>query len=419
MPKFKYQAIDLKGKQKAGFVNASNADEANAKVGMMGLAPLDVFQVRQSVSGETKQGNATIKNRVIGFSFGRAVKPEALTVFTRQMAILLRANLPLLKALEVMIRQERNLRFKDSLGQIADQVRSGNKFSDGLLQHPGIFNRLYINMVCAGEAAGILDVILSRIADFMEKTQSTKRKVKSAMTYPIIVITVAVLIVSLLMVVVVPKFQSIFDDMLNGAPLPGPTRLVIDTSRFLGDNIIVSILIAVGAIFGIKFLQRTKSGLKASSWLAIHFPKIGSLVRKVNVARITRTFGTLLSSGVPILQALTITKDITDNVFYANALVRIHDHVRDGESLSSQMGKENVFPDVVSSMVDVGEETGELAEMLNLIADNYDEDVDVALDSITSVIEPLMIVFLAIVVGFIVVALFMPIVEIINQLTGG
>ena len=418
MPKFKYTAIDRKGKQKNGSVSASNQDEASSKISAMGLMPTSVLLVEQSESSKTKKTDST-KRKSNGFSFGRIVKPEELTTFTRQLAILLQANLPLLKALEVMIRQERNVRFKDCLSQIADQVRSGNKFSEGLMQHTKVFDRLYINMISAGEAGGVLDVVLARLAEFMEKAQRTKKKVKSAMTYPIVVITVAVLIVFLLMVVVVPKFQSIFDDMLDGAPLPAPTRLVIGTSHFLGNNIIISVLVVFGVVFGIKFLKQTKNGLKASNWLAINLPKIGVLVRKVNIARITRTFGTLLSSGVPILQALTITKDITGNVFYATALSRIHDHVRDGESLSAQMSREKVFPDIVTSMVDVGEETGELSEMLNRIADNYDEDVDNSVAGITSIIEPIMIVFLAVVVGFIVIALFLPIVEIIKQMTGG
>ena len=418
MPKFKYTAIDRKGKQKTGSINASSQDEASSKVSAMGLMPTSVLLIDHSGSKKTKSSD-TVKRKSIGFSFGRIAKAEELTRFTRQLAILLQANLPLLKALEVMIRQERNTRFKNCLNQIGDQVRSGNKFSEALKQHPKIFDRLYINMIHAGEAGGVLDVVLARLADFMEKAQSTKRKVKSAMTYPFVVITVAVLIVFLLMVVVVPKFQSIFDDMLGGAALPGPTRMVIGTSQFLGDNILITIVAVFGFIFGIKFLKQTKNGMQVSNWLAINCPKIGIMVRKVNIARITRTFGTLLSSGVPILQALTITKDITSNVFYANALNRIHDHVRDGESLSSQMSREEVFPDIVTSMVDVGEETGELSEMLNRIADNYDEDVDNAVAGITSIIEPVMIVFLAVVVGFIVIALFLPIVEIIKQLTGG
>jgi type IV pilus assembly protein PilC len=346
------------------------------------------------------------------------IQSEELSTFTRQIATLLQAGLPLLRAIEVMIRQERNLRFKAVLEQLGDQVKSGNSFSDGLSQHPKIFDRLFVNMVRAGEAGGVLDVVLARLAGFTEKALKTKKKVKSAMVYPIVVVGVAVSIVALLMVVVVPKFQTIFDDMLEGAALPGPTQLVISISNFVVGNIVITLILMVVAVFGMKFLLKTEKGAKLFNWVALTLPKVGDLVSKVNIARITRTFGTLLSSGVPILQAITITKDITGNVFYYNALARIHDSVRDGESLSAPMGRESVFPNMVTSMVDVGEETGELSTMLNRIADNYDEDVDNAVDGITSIIEPVMIVFLAVVVGFIVIALFLPIVEIIKQLTG-
>jgi type IV pilus assembly protein PilC len=417
MAKFKYTAIDQNGKPKTGSIDAANQDEASAKVSAMGLMPTNITQSAAAAAAKPKTA-ARAKGKSGGLSFGKVIKPEELTTFTRQLATLLQAGLPLLRALEVMIRQERNLRFKACLEQIADQVKSGNTFSDGLLQHPKIFDRLYVNMIKAGEAGGVLDVVLSRLAGFMEKAQRTKKKVKSAMVYPIVVVGVAVSIVVLLMVVVVPKFQAIFDDMLDGAKLPGPTLLVVGISNFLRDNILISLGLIIAFVFVVKFALRTDVGTRAFNWCAINLPKIGDLVSKVNIARITRTFGTLLSSGVPILQAITITKDITGNVFYTNALTRIHDSVRDGESLSAPMGREKVFPDMVTSMVDVGEETGELSEMLNRIADNYDEDVDNAVSGITSIIEPVMIVFLAVVVGFIVIALFLPIVEIIKQLTG-
>ncbi|CAA6692904.1 MULTISPECIES: type II secretion system F family protein [unclassified Lentimonas] len=417
MAKFKYTAIDQNGKQKAGSIDAASQDEASSKVSAMGLMPTNITEASGAVSAKSKK-SAKTKGKPSGFSFGSVVKPEELTTFTRQLATLLQAGLPLLRALEVMTRQEKNLRFKACLEQIADQVKSGNTFSDGLLQHPKVFDRLYVNMIKAGEAGGVLDVVLSRLAGFMEKAQRTKKKVKSAMVYPIVVVGVAVAIVVLLMVVVVPKFQAIFDDMLGGAALPGPTQLVVGMSNFLKENILISMGLIVILFFAMKFLLRTEVGSKAFNWCAINLPKIGDLVTKVNIARITRTFGTLLSSGVPILQAITITKDITGNVFYTNALSRIHDSVRDGESLSAPMAREKVFPDMVTSMVDVGEETGELSEMLNRVADNYDEDVDNAVAGITSIIEPIMIVFLAVVVGFIVIALFLPIVEIIKQLTG-
>lgn len=417
MAKFKYTAIDANGKQKTGTVDAASQDEASSKLSASGLMPTKIVDAGSSAPTKAAAAKGSKKAKKSG-GFGKVIKPEDLTTFTRQLATLLDAGLPLLRAIEVMIRQEKNARFQAVLEQIAEQVKSGNSFSDGLSQHPKIFDRLFVNMVRAGEAGGVLDVVLSRLAGFMEKALKTKKKVKAAMVYPIVVVGVAVSIVALLMVVVVPKFQTIFDDMLEGAALPGPTQLVVGISNFMRENIILTVIIVVVGFIGAKFFLRTPVGSKMFNWLSINTPKVGDLVRKVNIARITRTFGTLLSSGVPILQSITITKDITGNKFYESALTRIHDSVRDGESLAAPMAREPVFPNMVTSMVDVGEETGELAEMLNRVADNYDEDVDNAVAGITSIIEPVMIVFLAVVVGFIVIALFLPIVEIIKQLTG-
>lgn len=418
MAKFKYTAIDQNGKQKNGTINAGSTDDANSKLSAMGLMPTSVAEAAGGSAAKSTASKTKSPKAKKGGGFGKVIKAEELATFTRQLATLIQAGLPLLRALEVMIRQERNLRFKAVLEQIADQVKSGNSFSDGLAQHPKVFDRLFVNMIKAGEAGGVLDVVLSRLAGFMEKAQRTKKKVKSAMVYPIVVVGVAVTIVVLLMVVVVPKFQSIFDDMLDGKALPGPTQLVINISNFIQQNILLTLGLCVVLFFGFKFFLKTGPGAKIFNWCSLNFPKVGDLVRKVNIARITRTFGTLLSSGVPILQAINITKDITGNAFFSGALTRIHDSVRDGESLATPMNRESVFPNMVTSMIDVGEETGELAEMLNRVADNYDEDVDNAVAGITSIIEPIMIVFLALVVGFIVIALFLPIVEIIKQLSG-
>lgn len=419
MPKYSYSAFDSNGKQKNGTITALSDSEANSKLSSMGLMPTKVIQLDESIASPNKKKNAgSVKiKKKSGIVFGKVIKQQDLTIFTRQTAILIQAGLPLLRSLEVMIRQEKNIRFKAVLEQIAEYVKSGGTFSDALSQHPKIFEKLFINMVRAGEAGGVLDVVLSRLAGFMEKAQRTKKKVKSAMVYPIVVVSVAIAIVVLLMIVVVPKFQSIFEDMLSGAALPGPTQLVINISNFISGNFVVTLTGLIVFFVGGKYLLKTEIGSKIYNWFALNIPKLGDLVRKVNIARITRTFGTLLSSGVPILQSITITKDITGNIFYSNALNRVHNSVRDGESLSAPMERESVFPSMVTSMVDVGEETGELSEMLNRIADNYDEDVDNAVAAITSIIEPVMIVFLALVVGFIVIALFLPIVEIIKQIS--
>lgn len=418
MPKFNYKIITKSGKNKSGSIEANSAADAKSKLTASGDIVMSVSAATGAKDSKKSNKRSGGKKASAGFSFGKVIKEEELTVFTRQLATLLEAGLPLLRSLEVMTRQEPNKRFKAVLEKISDTVKSGSSFSDGLSQHPKVFDRLYVNMVKAGEAGGVLELVLARLAGFKEKALKTKKKVQSAMVYPFVVVGVAVAIVIMLMVVVVPKFQSIFDDMLDGAALPGPTQLVINISNFLQDQIVASLAIVASVYVLIRLFLASPIGAKLYNWLVINIPKVGDLVRKVNIARITRTFGTLLSSGVPILQAINITKDITGNYFYARALNKIHDKVRDGESLSKPMELESVFPNMVTSMVDVGEETGELDKMLNRIADNYDEDVDNAVAGITSIIEPIMIVFLALAVGFIVIALFLPIVEIIKQLTG-
>ena len=418
MPKFNYKIITKSGKNKSGSIEANSAADAKSKLTASGDIVMSVSAATGAKDSKKSNKRSGGKKASAGFSFGKVIKEEELTVFTRQLATLLEAGLPLLRSLEVMTRQEPNKRFKAVLEKISDTVKSGSSFSDGLSQHPKVFDRLYVNMVKAGEAGGVLELVLARLAGFKEKALKTKKKVQSAMVYPFVVVGVAVAIVIMLMVVVVPKFQSIFDDMLDGAALPGPTQLVINISNFLQEQIVASLAIVASIYVLMRLFLASPIGAKLYNWLVINIPKVGDLVRKVNIARITRTFGTLLSSGVPILQAINITKDITGNYFYARALNKIHDKVRDGESLSKPMELESVFPNMVTSMVDVGEETGELDKMLNRIADNYDEDVDNAVAGITSIIEPIMIVFLALAVGFIVIALFLPIVEIIKQLTG-
>ena len=305
------------------------------------------------------------------------------------------------------------------IDQLADNVRTGNKFSDGLLQHPKVFDKLYVNMAKAGEAGGVLDTVLDRLATFQEKALKTTNKVKSAMVYPIVIMTVAIAIVIILMIFVVPQFQTIFAGMLNGARMPALTQTIIDISDFIQHNYVAAALIVLGVVIVVKLFFKTKIGIRIWDTLALKLPKIGDMVMKSTVARFTRTFGTLLASGVPILEALTITRGTIKNSLVSNALERVHDRVRDGEPLAAPLDQQKIFPTMVTSMVEVGEETGQLSEMLNRIADNYDEEVDNSVSAITSIIEPIMIVFLAVVVGTIVIALFLPIIKIVSTLTGG
>ncbi len=413
MAKFKYSALDKDGREMSGVIDSTSESRARKELAAQGLTVSRVTEV--AVQSEKKAGAKKQRKPLIG----TGVTNENVTIFSRQLATLLKAGLPLLRSLEVIARQEKNPYFKDIVEGLADAVRTGNKFSDGLQQHPKVFDKLYVNMARAGEAGGVLDVVLDRLATFQEKAMKTTNKVKSAMVYPVVILTVAVAIVVILMIFVVPQFQKIFSDMLNGAPMPALTQAIIDISDFMKVNYVASLGIVVAAFVLIKLFFKTKIGMRTWDIAALKLPKFGDLVMKSTVARFTRTFGTLLASGVPILEALNITRGTIKNSLIVDALVRVHDRVRDGEPLATPLDQQKIFPTMVTSMVEVGEETGQLSEMLNRIADNYDEEVDNAVGGITSVIEPIMIVFLAVVVGTIVIALFLPIIQIIQKLTGG
>lgn len=415
MAKFKYIALDKEGRELSGVIESTSENRARKDLAAQGFSVSRIAEVT-AIASEKKASGGKAKKPL----FGTGVGKENITVFSRQLSTLLKAGLPLLRSLEVIARQEKNPYFKAIVDQLADNVRTGNKFSDGLSQHPKIFDKLYVNMAKAGEAGGVLDVVLDRLSTFQEKALKTTNKVKSAMVYPIVIMGVAVAIVAILMIFVVPQFQKIFTDMLKGnARMPALTQTIIDISDFMKENYILTGLIIVGVILFVKIFFKTKIGIRVWDTAALKLPKIGDLVMKSTVARFTRTFGTLLASGVPILEALTITRGTINNSLISEALSRVHDRVRDGENLSTPLDQQKIFPTMVTSMVEVGEETGQLPEMLNRIADNYDEEVDNSVGAITSIIEPIMIVFLALVVGTIVIALFLPIIQIIQNLTGG
>jgi type IV pilus assembly protein PilC len=328
-----------------------------------------------------------------------------------------KAGMPILRSLEVLARQEKRPAFKAVVEDIADTIRGGGNFSDGLAAHDRVFDRLYVNMVKAGEAGGVLDTVLERLSVFMEKAQKIAGKVKAAMIYPVIIVMVATVIVSILMVFVVPKFQDIFSGLLKGQPLPGLTQGLLNVSNFMKSHYLLAIGGVVGAWFGFNLFGKTKFGRRIIDWMLIHMPVLGDLFLKASIARFTRTFGTLLASGVPILQALIITRDTSGNVHVANAINVVHDRVKEGDNVAKPLESTHIFPGMVTSMIEVGEETGALPEMLTRIADTYDEEVDNAVAGLTSIIEPIMIVFMAVMVGTIVIALFLPLVSIIQHLT--
>jgi len=425
MPKFSYVAMDSRGKETKGTLDVATQNEAVGRLKEMGFFPTRVVEEKASKPDAKKgapgkpggkksaKSALDIQIKIPGLS-GR-VKPKVLTAFTRQLATLVDAGLPLLRGLRVLEKQEKHPTLKEIIGQLGFSIEGGSTFSEGLAQHPKVFNRLFVNMVKAGELGGVLEVVLARLAEFMEKAQKIKGKVIAAMFYPTAVITVAVIILAVLMVWVVPKFRDIFRDMLPGSKLPGFTRFVLGISETLANHFVVSFIVFVLFVAGFIAFIRTRAGRRIFDKFKLNMPVLGPVISKVAISRFTRTLGTLVSSGVPILQALTIVKETSGNVIVGNAVGAVHESVKEGETITAPLEASGVFPPMVISMVDVGEQTGALPEMLMKIADNYDEEVDNAVAAMTSLLEPIMIVFLAVVVGSIVVALFLPLIKLIEE----
>jgi type IV pilus assembly protein PilC len=429
MPKYDYVALDSRGAETKGSIEVSNQNEAIGRVKEMGLFPTKIIEadkVQEKTAGKKgkskvaakkggKKGAMNINISIPGL--GGGVKPKVLTTFTRQLATLVDAGLPLLRGLRVLEKQERNANLKKILGDLSLSIEGGSTFSEALAQHPKVFNKLFVNMVKAGELGGVLEVVLKRLAEFSEKAQKIKGKVKAALFYPVAVLIVAVGIMILLMCFVVPKFKDVFAGM--GMKLPGFTLLVLGISEIIKNHILETMGATV--VFVIIFMiviRKTKLGRLLWDKFQLKMPALGPVISKVAISRFTRTLGTLVSSGVPILQALTIVKETSGNVVISNAIVKVHESVKEGETITAPLEASGVFPPMVVSMVDVGEQTGAMPEMLLKIADNYDEEVDNAVAAMTSLLEPIMIVFLAVIVGSIVIAMFLPLISMISNMSG-
>ena len=423
MPKFKYVALDSKGKETQGEVDADTQTTALSKIREKGFFPTSVVEV-DARAQKKKQGPTAPAARGKGLkmelrlpAFLSRVKPKQMTSFTRQLATLVNAGLPLLRGLQVLTKQERNPGLKRAIGEMAESIEAGSTFAEALAQHPRIFNKLFVNMVKAGEIGGVLDVVLLRLSEFMEKAQKIKSKIISAMVYPIVVLIMASAILTLLMVFIVPKFQEIFKDLLEGAALPGLTQFVLSVSKTMTLRLPFVIIGIVILVILIKLIGRTKVGRYAIDRVKLAIPIFGVLNRKTAIGRFARTLGTLMSSGVPVLQALNIVRDTVQNEAIGRAIAQIHDAVKEGENMAPPIEASGAFPPIVVSMVEVGEETGELPEMLMKIADSYDDEVDNTVAGLTSIIEPILIIFLALIVGTIVIALFLPLISIIGKLS--
>lgn len=427
MAKFNYVALDARGQENTGVIDASNSNDAVAQLRQSGYFPTSVLEEGAAGSSAkavkktaTKLARTSAEEKVRKPLFKKStIKPKVLMIFTRQLATLIDAGLPLLRSLTVLAKQERDLVLKSTITQLADTVQGGSTFSESLAGHPKIFNKLYVNMVKAGELGGVLELVLIRLAEFQEKAQKIKNKVVAAMFYPLIVLVIAVVIMGFLLVFIVPKFEQIFKDMLNGKPLPGLTVFVITVSNLLKNNILIIIPCVVAIVFGYRIFAATPAGKVILDRIKLKMPLFGDLIRKTAISRFTRTLGTLVTSGVPILQALNITRETAGNQVIADAITKVHDSVKEGESIVQPLEASGVFPPMVISMIDVGEETGQLPEMLLKIAEVFDDEVDNAVSGLTSLLEPIMIVFLAVVVGTIVIALFLPLISIISTMQAG
>ncbi len=430
MPTFVYEALNAAGKTEKGRIEADNSESAMAAIRKNGFFPTTVREDKLK-EGSGKKGDAKKdkkktrkKKRSFNISIG-GVKTKILTQFTRQLSTLQDAGLPLLRSLVILEQQQKPGKLKTILLDVVEDVESGTSLSDAMSKHPKAFDRLYTKMVAAGEIGGVLDLILQRLANFMEKAERLKSRIKGAMIYPICVIVVAVAIVTGIMYFVIPKFKDIFNDF--DVTLPGLTLWLIDASLWIagtpetGEQAIPGYVWIIASPFLIYFffalIRKTKPGRAAFDIVLMKIPVIGNLVEKTSVARFTRTLGTLISAGVPILEAVLITRDTSGNHVYEKALNEVHDSIREGESVAAPLREAKVCDSIVVNMIEVGEETGDLDVMLVKVADNYDEEVDVAVSALLSLLEPMLVVVLGGIVGTIVLALFLPLVKMIESVS--
>ncbi|HNY63923.1 MAG TPA: type II secretion system F family protein [Deltaproteobacteria bacterium] len=365
-------------------------------------AAVQLLLKRQKITPTKIRGKARQINL-----FEQSIKTKEIVVFTRQFATMINAGLPLVQCLEILSSQQPNPTFKKMLAQIKTDVESGSTFADALGKHPKVFDGLFVNLVAAGEIGGVLDTVLQRLAVYLEKSEALKRKVKGAMTYPIIVLTVAFGVVAVLMMFVIPTFKDMFEQF--GSALPGPTQLVVSMSAFFRGYWYVMFGVIIAFIVGFKMTARTEKGRFYLDTIALKLPVFGPLIRKVAVAKFTRTLGTMISSGVPIMDGLDITSRTAGNVIIEKAIKAVRSAISEGQSMAEPLGATGIFPGMVVQMISVGEATGAMDQMLSKIADFYDEEVDAAVDALTSALEPMLMVFLGGVIGFVVVAMYLPI----------
>jgi len=415
MPNFKYEALDTSGKEVKDSVEATNEEEASAKIKSMGYFVTKLTAVAGAAAGKDgkkkkKKGGKSRKTFAMG-----GVKNKMLVTFTRQFSTLQDAGLPVLRSLRILEKQMKPSVLKNSLIDVVEDVESGSALSEALAKHPKAFSKLYINMVKAGEAGGALEVILQRLADFLEKAASLKAKIIGAMVYPAVVIFVAVAILTFIMVAIIPKFKKIFDEF--GLTLPWATQTLIKISVWMSEFWWTIPLFPAGLYFLAKALRMTKAGNYALDRATLWIPVVGDLVEKTIVARTMRTLGTLISSGVPILEAIFIVKETANNAVFERMFQRVLESIREGDTIADPLKEARLVDDMVVNMIEVGEETGDLDTMLYKISDFYDEQVDNVVKSLISLLEPIMIVFLGFTIGAIVISLFLPLIKLLEGLS--
>ncbi|MHC4663004.1 MAG: type II secretion system F family protein [Planctomycetota bacterium] len=415
MPAYEIEAMNSKGKTVRRRIEADSKEDAIASVKNDGLFPTKMREVKGASQRIGAPAAVAEKKKGFQIIIG-GVSTKELTQFTSQLSTLQDAGLPIVRSLRILEAQLKPSRLKEQVGSVADDVEGGSSLSDALAKHPKTFNKLYVQMVRAGEAGGVLDTILARLATFMEKSLRLRKRVIGASIYPIAVLCVATLILAGIMIFVIPKFKELFEDM--GLETPYITSLLLAFAEIV--NTLWFLIPGIPFLFWIvlKAIARTDGGRFALDKIKLGIPVFGMIMRKATISRFSRTLGTLVASGVPILEALTIVREAIGNEVVARAVEEVTASIREGESIARPLRQFPVFDEILINMIEVGEETGELDKMLMKIADNYDEDVDVAVESLTSLIEPLLIVCMGLAVGFIVVALFMPLISLISHVGG-
>ncbi|MDD5424482.1 MAG: type II secretion system F family protein [Candidatus Omnitrophica bacterium] len=418
---FNYVAIDKDGKETKGRLDVAGNQEAMEQIRQKGLYPISISEEKAKSDGPSPRagsapGEIKPAKSVLTLSFG-GVSAKQITIFTRQLATLIGSGLPLVRALYVLERQEKAGVLKVTIRGLAEQVEGGSSFSEALAKFPKAFPSLYVNTVKAGEAGGVLEVVLTRLAEFAEKSQRLEGRIKSAMIYPALVLTMALSVLGFLIAFIVPKFLQIFKEM--NVELPVMTKVLLVVSDFAKNQWYIGLAVIALLIVLFKVLYKLPATRLLLDKARLEIPVMGVLVRKIAIARFSRTLGTLLSSGVPILQSLMVAKDTTGNEAMARSIVVVHDAVREGETVAKPLLKAGLFPAMAVNMISVGEETGALDQMLLKVADVYDEEVDVTVTGLMSILEPFLIIGLGLIVGFIVIAMFLPLFQLVTALGGG